>query len=165
MKKFSLAVAAIALVAVSSADLRSEINAMNAKIHVAMKKGDMKTCGAIMKAGLTKDFKYIEEGKTMTFDQMFEQMKASMSMMKLTKVSTSILSLKEKGAMGTSVEKHVMEGTMTGPDKKSHKISFSGNSTNTYKKIGKAWMMSVMSWGKNTMMMDGKPMDMSKMGG
>ncbi|MEI7985902.1 MAG: nuclear transport factor 2 family protein [Armatimonadota bacterium] len=165
MKLFSVIVVGVSFAAISSADLKSEINSMNSKIHLAMKKGDMKTCSAIMKAGVTKDFKYIEGGKTMTFDQMMEQMKASMSMMKLTKVSTSIVSLKEKGGMGTSVEKHVMEGTMTGPDKKSHTMSFSGNSTNTYRKVGKAWMLSVMSWGKNTMMMDGKPMDMSKMGG
>ena len=85
MKLFAVTLAAFSIVAISSADLKSEINSMNSKIHMAMKKGDMKTCSAIMKAGVTKDFKYIEGGKTMTFDQMMEQMKASMSMMKLTK--------------------------------------------------------------------------------
>jgi hypothetical protein len=54
---------------------------------------------------------------------------------------------------------------MMGPDKKSHTMSFSGTSTNTYVKVKGKWLMSVMSWGKSTMMMDGKPMDPSKMGG
>lgn len=165
MKLFAVTLAALSLVAISSADLKSEINSMNSKIHAAMVKGDMKACGAIMKAGTTKDFKYIEGGKTMTFDQMFAQMKGSMAAMKLTKATTSVISVKEKGSMGTSVEKHTMEGTMTGPDKKSHKMSFSGVSTNTYTKVGKTWMLKVMNWGKSTMLMDGKPMDMSKMGG
>lgn len=165
MKLFAVTLAAFSIVAISSADLKSEINSMNSKIHTAMKKGDMKGCGMIMKSGVTKDFKYIEGGKTMTFDQMFEQMKASMSAMKLTNASTKVMSVKEKGSMGTSVEKHIMEGTITGPDKKSHKMSFSGVSTNTYVKVGKAWMLKVMNWGKSEMLMDGKPMDMSKMGG
>lgn len=165
MKLFSVIVVGVSFAAISSADLKSEINSMNSKIHVAMKKGDMKSLHSIMKSGVTKDFKYIEDGKTMTFDQMFEQMKGSMAMMKLTNATTKVVSVKEKGTMGSSVEKHVMAGTMTGPDKKTHKMSFSGMSTNTYTKVGKAWMLKVMSWGKSEMMMDGKPMDMSKMGG
>ena len=164
MKLFSVILVGVSFAAISSADLKSEINSMNSKIHAAMKKGDMKSLGMIMKAGVTKDFKYIEDGKTMTFDQMFEQMKGSLSMMKLTKASTQVVSVKEKGTMGTSVEKHVMAGTMTGPDKKTHKVSFSGVSTNSYTKAGKAWMLKVMSWGKSEMLMDGKPVDMSKMG-
>ncbi len=166
MKLLTVTFAALSLVAVSNADLRSDINAMNLKIGKAMVKGDMKALDAMFKPGMTKDFKYEEGGKTMTYDQMMAQMKASMSAMKCTSAVAKLVTLKEKGNMGTSTESHVMTGTMTGgPDKKLHKVSFSGMSTNTYVKVGKMWKMSKMSWGKSTMMMDGKPMDMSKMGG
>lgn len=166
MKLLTVTLAAVSLVAVSNADLRSDINAMNGRIGSAMVKGDMKALDAMMKAGMTKDFKYIEGGKTMTYDQMMVQMKASMSSMKCTSAVAKLLTLKEKGNMATSTESHVMKGTMPpGADKKVHTMSFVGTSTNTYVKVGKDWKMSKMSWGKSTMMMDGKPMDMSKMGG
>ena len=101
----------------------------------------------------------------MTYSQMMEQMKANMSAMKCTSAVAKLVTLKEKGNTATSTESHVMKGTTMGADKKSHTMSFSGMSTNTYVKVGKDWKMSRMSWGKSTMMMDGKAMDMSKMGG
>lgn len=165
MKILTVTFAALSLVAVSNADLRSDINAMNLKIGKAMVKGDMKALDAMFKAGMTSDFKYEEGGKTMTYDQMMAQMKASMSSLKCTSAVAKLRTLKEKGNMGTSTESHMMKGTMTGPDKKPHSMTMSGMSTNTYVKVGKMWKMSKMSWGKSTMMMDGKPMDMSKMGG
>ena len=138
---------------------------MNTKIGAAMVKGDMKALESMIKAGVTSDFKYIENGQTQTFAQMMEQMKGSFKTMKVTSAKVDLVSLKEKGNSATSAEKHVMLANMTGPDKKSHKISFTGTSTNTYVKVKGKWMMSVMNWGKSVMTMDGKPMDMSKAGG
>ena len=165
MKLLTVTLAAVSLVAISSADLKSEVTAMNNKITAAMMKGDMKTLESVMKSGVTADFKYVEAGKTMSFDQMWTTMKASMSSMKCTMAKATMSGLKEKGKMGTGMENHHMMGTMMGPDKKSHKMSFDGTSTNTYMMVGKSWKMSKMVWGKSKMMMDGKPMDMSKMGG
>ena len=58
MKLLTVTFAALSLVAVSNADLRSDINAMNLKIGKAMVKGDMKALDAMFKAGMTSDFKY-----------------------------------------------------------------------------------------------------------
>ena len=165
MKLFTVSLALVGITGLANADLRSEITTMNTKICQMMMKGDMKSLDAMMKAGMTSNFQYVEGGKTMTYAQMFEQMKASMSMMKCTSATSKLASLKQNGKTATSVEKHMMAGTMTGPDKKPHKMSFSGTSTNTYVLSGKMWKMSKMSWGESKMMMDGKPMDPSKMGG
>lgn len=165
MKYAALTLAVLALAAFSTADLKSEIKDGNTKIHHAMIKGDMKVLEAVMKAVVTKDFKHIENGQTQNFAQMFAQMKGSFAMMKVTSAKTDVMSVKEKGNGGTASEKHMMGGTMTTPDKKTHKITFTGVSNNTYVKVNGKWKMSVMSWGKSTMTMDGKTMDPSKMGG
>ena len=165
MKLIAVSFAALSLVAISSADLRSDIKQMNAVVGNAMVKGDMKMLSKVIKAGVTNDFTYVEQGKTMTCDQMLETMKAGFSQMKTTSAKTEIVSLKEKGNSGMATEKHMMTGTMTGPDKKTHKMSYVGTSTETYVKVGKEWKMSKMVWGMEKMMMDGKPMDMSKMAG
>ncbi|MEI8281441.1 MAG: nuclear transport factor 2 family protein [Armatimonadota bacterium] len=144
MKLITAVVAVLGLVAVSAADLKSDINAMNLKIGKAMVKGDMKALDAMFNAGMTKDFKYEEGGKTMTYAQMMEQMKASMATMKCTSAVAKLVTLKEKGNSATSTESHVMKGTTMGADKKSHTMSFSGMSTNTYVKVGKDWKMSKM---------------------
>ena len=165
MKLLTVTLAAVSLVAISSADLKSEVTAMNNKVTAAMMKGDMKTLESVMKGGVTADFMYVEGGKSMNFSQMWTTMKASMSSMKCTMATAKMSGLKEKGKMGTGMESHHMMGTMMGKDKKTHKMSFDGTSTNTYVMVGKSWKMSKMAWGKSTMMMDGKPLDMSKMGG
>ena len=165
MKLIALSFAALSLAAVSSADLKSELKEMNARVGNAMVKGDMKNLEAMMKAGVTKDFTYTESGQTMNFSQMMEMMKQSMGAMKTTSAHTDIVTVKEKGNMGVATQKRTMTGTMTGPDKKSHKMSFNGTTTDTFVKVGKEWKMSKMVWGKNTMMMDGKPMNMPKMSG
>ena len=165
MKLVTLSIAVLGLVAFSSADLKSEINTMNTKICAAMVKADFKAFEALVKNGVTSDFKYMEAGRTQTYSQMMEHMKGSFGQMKLSSAKASIVSLKQKGDGAVSVEKHVMLGSMTGPDKKSHKITMTGNSTNTYKKVKGKWLMSVMSWGVMDMTMDGKKVDPSKMGG
>lgn len=165
MKLIAVTFAALSLVAISSADLKSELKEMNARTGNAMVKGDMKSLEAMMKAGVTKDFTYTEAGKTMNFSQMMEMMKQSMGAMKVTSAHTDIVTVKEKGNMGVATQKRTLTGIMTTPDKKTHKMSFGGMTTDTFVKVGKEWKMQKMVWGKNTMMMDGKPMDPAKMGG
>ena len=165
MKLLTVTLAAVSLVAISSADLKSEITLANGMITKAMMKGDMKALESVLRASVTSDFKYTEAGRTMNFDQMWTTMKASMSSMKCTMAKATETMVKEKGKMGTSVEMNHMMGTMMGADKKQHTMTFDGTSNNTYMKVGKQWKMSKMVVGKSSMMMDGKPMDMSKMGG
>jgi hypothetical protein len=163
MKIFALSMAALSFAAISSADLRSEIKEMDAVVGNAMIKGDMKMLSKAIKAGVTNDFTYVEQGRSMTCDQMLETMKAGLSQMKTTSARTQIVSLKEKGNSAMAVEKHMMAGMMTGPDKKTHKMSYVGTSTETYVKVGKEWKMSKMVWGMDKMMLDGKPMNPGKM--
>lgn len=167
MKSLTVTLAVVGLVAISSADsLRDQINASNKKIGKCMEKKDMDGFAKACKAGMTKDFKYMEGGQTMTFDQMFAQMKASFQ--QLTTVSSatsSIVKLTQKGDSATCLTKHVMKGTMMGPDKKKHTFEMGGTSTDVYKKVGKEWKMASMSWVNGDMKMDGKKMDPSKMGG
>lgn len=123
-----------------------------------MKKKDFATLSKQMKAGTTSDFKYTEEGKTQTFDQMMQNMKMGLGMMnKLTVCSTKLLTLKEKGDKAVATNQHMMVGTMTAPDKKTHTMSFSGVSENTYVKQGGKWKMASMTWKSMKQTMDGKP--------
>ena len=167
MKAITLSLTLVGLVAYASADsLKEQINTSSVKIGNAMKKKDMKAFEKIVKAGITSDFKYIENGQTMTFDQMFQMMKASFTTMdKVTMAETKILSVKESGKTATAKVRHTMVGTMKLQDNKTHKFTMTGVSVDSYKKIGKEWKMSVMDWKESKMTMDGKPFDPSKMGG
>ena len=164
MRLFAVTLAAVGFAAISSSDLRSEIKDMNAQMGNAMRRGDMKAITAIIKAGCTKDFSYVEAGKSSNMDQMLTNMKAGLSAMKTTSAKASLLTLKEKGSNAVATEKHEVAGIMTDKNKKTHRIVFIGTSTDTYVKVGKEWKMSKMEWTANKMTMDGKPMDPSKMG-
>lgn len=167
MKTFAVGLAVVGLVTMASADsLRSQIEAMDKKISSAMKKKDMKAFEKYVRAGVTSDFKYSEDGHSMTFDEMLATMKQSFAQMgTVTQATSKILSLKEKGGNATAECKHMMAWTMVTPDKKTHKMSMVGTSTDVYKKVGKDWKMSSMSWKNGEMKMDGKKVDPSKMGG
>lgn len=167
MKAITVSLTLVGLVAFASADsLKEQINASGVKIGNAMKKKDMKAFEKIVKAGVTSDFKYIENGQSMTFDQMFQMMKSSFTMMdKVTTAENKILSLKESGKSATAKVRHTMAGTMKLQDNKVHKFTMTGVSHDTYKKVGKEWKMSIMDWKESKMTMDGKPFDPTKMGG
>ncbi len=131
-----------------------------------MMKKDIEGFKKIVKGGVTPDFKYSEGGPSMGFDEMVAGMKQGFAMYsKITKTTTKLVSVKEKGNDGTAVEKHTMVGMMMGPDKKSHKVVFAGTSDETYKKVGKKWLMASMTMKTDKMTMDGKPMPMPQMGG
>ena len=167
MKLFSASAVCLALVCcASAAGVKQEIDAANKQICDAMKKKDMALLEKVMKANITSDFTYEEAGQKMDFKTMFTTMKAGIAQMKtLTKVEAKVISVKESGKTATAKVNHLQEGTMMMPDKKSHKMVFKGISTNVLRQEGGKWKMSKMSWDKTEMLMDGKPMDMSKMGG
>jgi len=159
MKAFTLAAVCLVGAASARADLRSDIDMMNKKVHAAMMKRDITAFVKVVKPRVTSDFKHIENGQTMSFDQMVETMKMSFqSMSKITKSTSKVLTLKVKGNVGTTTETHSMTGVMKGEDNKTHTMTFSGTTTNTYRKEGGVWKMSVMKWTSQKMAMDGKPM-------
>lgn len=167
MKRVFLPVVAVTLVSLAQAEgLRSKIMEMDRKVTAALKSKDLAKFKQLVLPNITKDFKHVEYGQTMTFDEMYNQMKQSFAMIdKVKDVSVKFVSIKETGNTGKSVAKHRMVTTMKGPDKKTHVMVFEGTSNDTYVKVNGAWKMSRMEWSNNKMTMDGKPMDMSQMGG
>jgi hypothetical protein len=165
MKASALVICISVVLCSAQADgLRTQIETSNKKIHAAMLKKDMDAFAKAMKPDVTPDFKYMEDGRSMGFDQMVGLMKQSFTgFQKVTKAETKILSLKQTKTSATSVSDHAMAGIMPGPDGKPHTMTFTGTSTETYVKKGGKWLLSIMSWGKSKMLLDGKPMDMSKM--
>ena len=79
---------------------------------------------------------------------------------KMTQVSMTVLSAKERGDKGSVVERQMMDGIVMGPDKKAHKMSYVGLSTETYRKVNGQWKMATMSVKTDKMTMDGKPVPM-----
>lgn len=139
-------------------DLRSQLDASNKAITSAMKKKDAAALTKAMKDGVTADFKYTEAGKSQTFAQMLENMKMGLAMIdKITVCEAKILTLKQKGNTATGTVEHKMVGTVKGPDKKVHSMSFTGVSANTFVKQGNKWKMASMTWKSQKQTMDGKP--------
>lgn len=154
-------------VVASADDLRKSILEMNSLVSKSMKSGDLKGLEAVMKRGVSPDFKYVESGypgKPMNFDQMVSTMKMGMSMFKKVTVAESkLLTLKETGNKAISTSVHTVGGILVGPDKKTHQMMSAGLSTDTYRKVKGTWQMISMNFKTTSMTMDGKPMDMSKM--
>jgi len=161
MKQFAVALTFVAVLGTASAQsLRSELDAANRAVGKMMMARDIKGFTKVMKATVTPDFVYAEAGRTLTFDQMCAEMGMGMSQMKkMHKAESKTLSLVEKGNAATVMTSHHMSGTMIGPDKKTHVMTFTGTSKDTYVKKGGAWKMSKMAWVKQTMLLDGKPFD------
>lgn len=157
-----LALAVIPATSLAGSSLKSQVEAMNKPIDAAFKKKDIAAFTRVVKGGMTPDFKYIDDGsKPMDYDHMVAGMKQAFAVyQKITKVETSVLSVKEKGNAGTAVERHTMEGLVAGPDKKPHKMVFVGTSTETFRKVHGMWLMASMSMKTDKMTMDGKPMSM-----
>ena len=167
MKVQLLALTVVGLASLGQAQsLKSEIQKMNKPIKNAMMKKDINQFSKVVKGGVTSDFKYSEDGRSMTFDQMLAGMKQGFAMYsKITKADTKLVKVSEKGMMGTAVETHTMEGMAMMPnDKKPHKIVFVGTSNETYKKINGKWKMASMAMKTTKMTMDGKAMTPPPMG-
>ena len=161
-----IVIAACGLSAAQAQSLKSTIESSNKRITDAMKAQDFAKLAQELKAVVTTDFVYSEDGqpgKPQTFDQMLANMKMGLSSMKkVTIANATFLTLKEKGNTATSTAKHTMGGMVPGPDKKTHLLVYSGISTDVYVKQGSKWKMKSMAWKTTSMTMDGKPFDPTK---
>ena len=160
MKVAAISLVVVGLVSFAPAQsLKAQASKFDSIISHAMMKKDMKTLEKLLKAGVTSDFVYVEDGQKQNFAQMFANMKQGIGMMKSFKVCSAHSSnIKEKGNKGSGMTTHTMIGTTTGPDKKTHVMNFVGTSTDTYVKVGGQWKMSRMEMKTTKMTMDGKPM-------
>lgn len=161
----SLAVASVCLAQAQS--LRSQIDTYNKAISNAMMKKDFATMGKLLHASVTPDFKYIEDrpGKPLDADGMIKELQMGLGgFQKVTSASAHITSLKETGKTAAVVVVYKMGGIVPGKDKKAHTMLSSGVSTETYVKAGGGWKLKQMVWKDTAMLLDGKPMDPSKMG-
>ena len=168
MKSPILLIFAFGVVATAAASesLRSTIESANKKIVANMLKRDFAGLEKVMKSSMTPDFKYIEEGRTMSFQDMFSMLKQGMGQYtKMVETKSILLTLKEKGITATSTSRHTQAGMMPGPDQKDHKMVFVGISTDTYKKVKGKWLMSSMSMKTESMTLDGKPFNPAKVAG
>jgi len=166
MKARALLFVLVATAAMANAQsLKSQIHKMNGPISKVMMKKDIDGFKKIVQNSVTPDFKYSEDGRSMSFDQMVDGMKQGFAMYsKVTSAKTKVVSVKEKGNDGTAVEQHTMKGITMGPDKKSHKVVFVGTSNETYKKVNGKWLMATMEMKTDKLTMDGKAMPMPNMG-
>lgn len=165
MKALALSLLIVSTIAVAKAEgLRAAIETSNKKIQKAMMAKDINMLDKMFRGSMTKDFKYIEDGKAQSYDEMMKNMKMGFAQMGTIKTSIKTVSVKDMGTKGTAMIMHTMVGTTVGPDKKKHTTTFSGTSMDTYRKEGGKWKMAKMEWKKTTMMMDGKPMPMKAAG-
>lgn len=142
-------------------DFRTQVNAQGKKYESAMLKKDIKAFGKLLDMYTTKDFVYKENGQSMGKKQMFEQMSMSIKgFSKVTKFKSRVLTAQVQGNKATATVSNLMEGTMVGPDKKKHTMSFGGNTVETFVKEGKTWKMSIMEWKTTEMKQDGKVVPM-----
>lgn len=137
--------------------LKSDIVANEAKMSAALSKGDMAKFKSLMQPKVTADFKYVEEGQEMTFDQMFTTMKQGFGQMKGVKATSKLQKLTEKGDSATGVTLRSMSWVQVGKDKKKHTMTYVGTTTDTYVKVNGDWKMSRMVWSDTKFTKDGKP--------
>lgn len=164
-KIISLAVVFCCLVCVVNAEgLKHKIARVNKEVAAAIKRKDLAAFERIVRANTTSDFQYSENGQKMGFDQMLGEMKQSFGMMKRVIVAKAVSShIAVHGDMATSSTSHHIVATMAGPDHKTHRMDMAGVSADTYKKEGGAWKLASMTWGAQTMKMDGKKINPQQM--
>lgn len=163
MNKLAYSVALVSCFAIANAsdELRNTIKRDSSKIAKYMMKKDFKGMEKHLKSTTTPDFKYIEAGNTINLKQMIAQMKMGMGQFtKVTKVDSKVLTVQQQGNKANVTMMHAVEGKMKGPDKKTHTMRMSGNTIESYVKVGSKWKLAVMDWKESQMMMDGKPMAM-----
>ncbi len=159
---FALSFCSLALMA--QADLKSDTAPTYKKIDAAFMKKDIKAFESATRPLMAKDFKFFDQGKPMTYDQMIANLKDTFAMMSTVKsASVHMVTSKEMGKKATSACEHNIDGTMMGPDNKPHSVTMTGTSNETWVREGKTWKMTSMKWVKQAMTMDGKPFDLTKM--
>lgn len=159
MKVSIATVALCCLASVSFAeDLKKSLTTTHLALNKALQKRDFATFEKVMKATITKDFKYVEGKNSMSFDQMLANMKMGLGGMKEVTSSTSkILSIKMNGKTAVVSMSHGISGSMMGPDKKAHKMVMTGSSKDEMVLQNGKWLMKSMNWTNDKMLMDGKP--------
>ncbi|HLO98384.1 MAG TPA: hypothetical protein VK171_07310 [Fimbriimonas sp.] len=166
MKLIVSAVMIAAVAAGAQAEtLKQLITRTNSKVSALLKAKDIKGFEKYCKPMMTKDFVCEEEGQKMTFAQMVENMKVGLgSLNKVTKAEAKLISLKETKTTGVATYNSITEGTVVGPDKKTHTMTFLGKMTEHYRLEKGKWMMYKMVFSDSKMKMDGKAVDPSQMG-
>ena len=151
----------MAVAGLTHADLRSDLAAARHKLEKAVLAKDSKDAEAIMKETMTSDFKYTQDGKDQDLKTFIDNFTATIAMMdKISSSSVKVLSLKQMGDSASGKFEHSMVGTMKTPDKKIHKIDWTGVFTEGYRKVGGKWKNSTMIAGPQKFLMDGKPAKM-----
>ncbi len=166
MRKYIVFVPILALAALAGAmTLRSEIQDWSSKVNKAMIKKDFKTINALMKKTTTSDFVYTNAEGSMTLDQMLAAMKGGLAGLgEISSATTTLVKLTESKTAATAICLNSLKATITGKDKKAHKMSYSSKFTETLVMVGKDWKISKMISADEKTMLDGKLVDMSKMG-
>lgn len=115
----------------------------------------------------TADFTEKYMGRTMTKKEAMAQMKTEMASVKAIKCSFKILSAKVMGNTGIAMTAGHMTMTSKPMGKeKSHKMVMDMWEKETWVRSGNGWKIKSLEEAKPMkMMVDGKPMDPSKMGG
>lgn len=162
MKNVAVGISLVVLVCGAHAEsLQAHIEAGSKAVHKFMMARDVKGFTKYMKGGVTPDFQYVEDGRTLNFDKMCAGMQMGLGQMKkMIRADVKLVSLSEKGNTAVAMTTHVMEGISVGADKKPHKLSFGGTSADTYIKTGGKWKLSKMAWVKQSVNIDGKPLQM-----
>jgi hypothetical protein len=160
MKLLALTVLAVLATGVAIAQsFRSQTEAVDRQICKAMMAKDFAKLEKILYSTTTADFVYLENGQKQDRKTMIENMRQGIQSMKsLSKAQVKTVSVKETGDKAVASRQHVMEGTMMGPDKKDHKMSFSGVSQDLFVRVKGKWLIKRMEWRSQKMLMDGKPM-------
>lgn len=159
---FALATTAV-LAKDPNADFKKFVTSTIPKIARALETSDVKFFDAIS----TPDFTEIEGGKSYSKADALNEMKTMKATVQSTKCTMTLLSAKVVDGKGIS-ETHGSFHTIMKPDKsgKSHTMDIEFWSKQTWVKSGNGWKMQKLEDTKpSKMKMDGKPMDMSKMGG
>lgn len=147
----------------ANADFKKYVAGIIPKIARALESSDVKFFDSIS----TPDFTEVEGGKSYSKADALKEMKSMKAMVKSTKCTMTMTSAKLVGDKGIS-EAHGSLHTVMKPDKsgKSHTMDIEFWSKQTWVKSGNGWKMQKLEDTKpSKMKMDGKPMDMSKMGG
>jgi len=160
MKAILLSISLLGLLSVAYADdLRPGINATSDEVCKALMNRDIGAFKKALAGKVTADFKYYDTPTTkpMSYDQMVSVMGQSLAAMsKVTIATEKLLHAKIEGDTATVLTIHRMTGTLVpGKDGKSHSMSFSGVSTDMYKKVGGTWKFASMTWKSTEQKMDG----------
>lgn len=160
MKGFAVAsLLTLCVAAASAQSLRTQIVSSYKELDRLILARDVDGFAKKLRPQVAKDFVYVEGPQKMTFDQMIAGMKMGLGgMKKMERSESKVLTVKEKGNSAVATIWTLTAGAAPGPDKKSHKMAFEGTNESTYVKQGGKWLLKRLTWIKQKMTMDGKPM-------